>query len=394
MNWALLLILMALAGTEQPVVLRFDGLTAPESSEAPAPEPGQPLAPSPVVGDVDDEALLVTVERVRTLQTRREALVGAKVQLLPGRTEARSNPARTSDGALEALAQDPGMRGIAVESLVLQEAAPAPAYALLSEEQDLIELPTATLESLLALPAHELQNHLLAALVTGSPDYIESVGASAHHFKEKLEQSLRSTLEDNSLSGPNRAAAAYLLGRMGSRDAVPALKALIWDRDGLIGEAAATALWRMNDITLHKTWEELLRHPAVPMRAIGIQGLAQLKTDAGADHILLMAAGGIGTPLGMQTMATDLLATLPPAMAIPRLISVMRRNFSLRNRAWKILMHLTGEPIPEVPSEWENWYQAMTTPVEPPPLLPSPLGVTPPPSDLLGEVEFVPPPLR
>jgi len=398
MSWLVVIGMLVFSETEQPVVLRFDGLTAPEAPETPetdAEAPADAATTRPVMPDIDSEALLVTVNRVRALQARQEAVVNPPVRRAPGRSPARGNPARVSEAALDALALDAVGRRAALESLPLRDAAPAPPYALPADPlTDSEALPDEAVDSLLALPAEKLRDQLFAGMITGSPAYVEALGASAHHFQAKLEEPLIKAVEDPTLSSANRAAAAFLLGRMGARAAVPALKPLVRSTDPGIAEAAGTALWRMNDITLFGTWTELLQHPHLPMRAIALQGLAQYRTGAAADQLLGVASGGIGTPFGLQTLATDLLAEQPPELSVPRLIAVMRRNFSLRNRAWRYLMAITGETMPEIPSQWSEWYTAMTTPPQPPPLLPAGPGHTPPPTDLLGEIDFVPPPLR
>ncbi|PKL92456.1 MAG: hypothetical protein CVV20_05670 [Gemmatimonadetes bacterium HGW-Gemmatimonadetes-1] len=184
-------------------------------------------------------------------------------------------------------------------------------------------------------------------------------------------------MESDKTAAEQRAIAAYCLGRMGCHEASHALASLAQDEDKNIAREAAGALYRLRDPESTRAWVELTRHTDPFIQRLSLEALASLGDSLALETLTSISLGEDGYSGTMQIMATNALSVWPKEASLPRLIQSMMRNPTVREYAVARLREITGLPIPDIPSQWQEWYETGELPE----------GVTPPTTGPMVEIE-------
>ena len=227
----------------------------------------------------------------------------------------------------------------------------------------------------------------LAAFDAALP-YVKSAAVAAR---------LREVLASDDAGPLPRRAAAYCLGRMGDTEAGPLLAEGAWFPDPDMAFVCAEGLYMLRDPRSAAAWFALLRHESPELRSMAVDALITLGGEDAFDALREVALGrvGLGDPLVAQ--AVHGLGQQPGGGVVPALIDVMEQNPRFRRLAQQYLNQHTGIDLGDQAPPWREWYAGLA-PSGVAPYETGPMGFYPipeaPPSDVLGEVVFVPPELR
>ena len=167
-----------------------------------------------------------------------------------------------------------------------------------------------------------------------------------------------------------RAAAAYCLGRMGSRPAIPKLAEGARAQDTPFALACAQALHLLHATDQAPLWSDLTGHSDMYMRAIALDALAEAGGPEALEALRRVATGETGErSIHLLQQAARGIALFPFDDAVPTLIEVMSKNLKLRMFVYNLLELRTGVDAGQTPSEWQKWYDALkadgSVPIEP-----------------------------
>lgn len=286
---------------------------------------------------------------------------------------------------------DPWQRRIAYEAALAAGAAKDPVLILPYLGEPIPELRALLIEALNRLPADQACGAVIGALLGGGEESA-LLHTALPELASLLEQPLLEILNDTFESTGARMAAAYALGRISSRAAVEPLYRLTASKEPGLAQEAVRALYALNLPELAPQWRALLEHEDPTIRAVAIAALGRCANDFALNTLYEVASGALPQDYSLQLQAVDGMTQWPFPQCGPLLLDVMKKNMYTRQRIGSYLRAWTGLDLPDAPTLWE---QALAPPQKQPaqqaPQLPPMQDA---PTDLLREVQFVPPEFR
>jgi hypothetical protein len=286
---------------------------------------------------------------------------------------------------------DPWQRRVAYEAALAAGAAKDAVLILPYLGEPIPELRAMLLEALTRLPGEAVCGAVIGALLGGGEETLllhDILPDLASHIEQPLLEIVNDTFESTGA----RMAAAYALGRISSRAAIDPLLKLTASKEPGLAQEAVRALYTLNLPELAPQWRALLDHDDQAIRAAAIAALSRCANDAALNTLYEVASGALPQEYALQVQAVDGMTAWPFPQCGPLLLDVMKKNLYTRQRIGSYLRAWTGLDLPDTPSLWE---QALMPPAQQPtqaaPQLP-PMQEAP--TDLLREVQFVPPEFR
>lgn len=289
------------------------------------------------------------------------------------------------------LSDDPMIRQRALEALTLRGGAATLKEYLWALGDPVGEIRETASQALNAVPASTLLEQILDVLVENVEEDVRALDAALPALNSDMSDEFLRLFRDDSLTVPIRRAAAYSLGKMRVKRALPDLAAAVNAQEPGLAMSAALAIYSLRDTRAVPTWISLRGHPDFGIRWLAVQALAELSGREAYAALEETALGGENNDAKLVSAAIDALATWPLVDSVPALIGVMRKNPGYRQRVATLLTQRTGQVLGDRADAWEDWY--VNGPAPPPDDSAGPPKEDAP-SDLLRHAQFVPPELR
>lgn len=243
-----------------------------------------------------------------------------------------------------------------LEPLIRQLSDPS-AQVRSAAELRLAEYPASTLFSYVMRTFTSLDTQKTAYIEVALPSLPAAAGA---YFLETLNTEIELPL--------HRRIAAYVLGRMQYRTALPELTRHVWSQDAELAGTCVEALRSLHDPQSLDLWIQLLQHDNVYFRPIAIQALAALRSPAALEQIrqLVIHPGNTAA----QLSALSVVESYPPEGQLPLLIEILEKNPELAPHAHRMLRKQAGMDLGTQADPWRQWMNTLFTP-QPSPLVPS-----------------------
>ncbi|GMW00231.1 MAG: hypothetical protein AMXMBFR84_13690 [Candidatus Hydrogenedentota bacterium] len=214
-------------------------------------------------------------------------------------------------------------------------------------------------------------------LAGGGPGLVHALDYAIPSLKGSLEQPFLRTLDDPQEPSRDRVVAAYCLGRMGSRDAIPALTRGAWSSDKEFSEYCAYALSSIIDPVSVQELAGMSNHPNQEIRWAAIQGLGTIGGPKAFESLRSTALGQTEKVMSLRQEAMFQLARSGDLDSIPVIMEIMGQSPTLSRPAIEAMKYLTGLDLGPSTRAWRQWYETVKREFVPPPLLPvgyAPLG--------------------
>lgn len=270
---------------------------------------------------------------------------------------------QSPDAAIRARAAE-GLRGAAAK-----DAAPLLLIALADSDGRVRDAAGRSVES---LPKDELIRCVLGALGWGDPVVARGVDAALPRLRDAIEVPLIERFESRETPRVERMAAAYCLGRIGSRRAGVPLASEIWGDDLALALYCADALSSVENPNLLAEFVRMAAHPQVQVRVAAYRGLARIGGDDARKTLMEAASGRAERDTGARKIAIRLLAYVPNEEVVEYLVDQVRANAGLVAPATDALAAMFGLPYGLARERWLEWYREVWQPTKP--------AGTPPPS--------------
>ncbi len=309
----------------------------------------------------------------------------------------RKPAAPKSDSPAEALrapqfaAADPGVRARALETHLGGEERAALTTALDALADPDAGVRAVALRILRERDPARVTVAVVDRLAQGETWELEALYNALPDLRTTLAAPMRAFFQDERETSLYRQAAALALGRLGGDGAGDALAAVVWEDDVPLAEAAVQALYLLHETDRTGAWSDLLLHPSTEIRNTAMNALGEQGDAQALENLAMVARGDIGLEPAMELLAVDMMARWPLRDAAAPLIEAMKRNLNVRRRVRDHLRFRTGLDLADVPSDWE--FALFGPPPASPDNTRGPITEDAP-SQLLQEVNFVPPPMR
>ena len=172
-----------------------------------------------------------------------------------------------------------------------------------------------------------------------------------------LEEPMLTTLQSHTKAAPQRAAAAFCLGEMGSIKAIGVLSRTAWAEEAGLARASAEALLKLRHPRSVSTWLKLLRHKQFPIRMAAVDALSTLGGGAAAAALVEITQSTARGEADLRLSATRALARWPVYDSIPLLISALEGQPGVLRIAHNILQQRSGRKMLPDPVEWQRWWR-------------------------------------
>ena len=240
--------------------------------------------------------------------------------------------------------------------------------AFRSGDQDHIRLAVSTLadrdervrssaaSALRPCPPDALADVLIDWAIETAPSVRSSADDVLPNLRESLGPILLAKLQDDMVSVDRMAASAYLLGRMGAREAADDLRNRAWTRNRSIAIASADALARIATEADLDALQELATHPEADIRAIVVDGAANVGGEKGVDLLHAIAMQPREPQLAVLHAAVAALGASNHPRGIHALIDILQKRSNVRPETIAALQRLTGLPLDPLPVYWFAFY--------------------------------------
>jgi HEAT repeat protein len=194
-------------------------------------------------------------------------------------------------------------------------------------------------------------------------------------LKDTLEKPMLGVLMSPDAPDNRKAAAAYALGRMRSKDAIQVLAEQAWVGQQRVSQVSANALAYLRAPETVELLAQLLQHSDEEVRWSAVVGLGQLGGPVAVEALSKLATNPREPKSRLRKEAAVLLGLIGDLSVVPALIQSMKVDYNVRHHAGASLRRLTGMDLRDDPTEWEMWYMELqrmqAAAQQPPPLVPS-----------------------
>lgn len=208
---------------------------------------------------------------------------------------------------------------------------------------------------LVSVEPDALFGQIMSVLCSGSYESVASLDAALPLLSGSLERKLLSTLASEEEPTARRIAAAYGLGRMGTRASTPVLSQSVLSPDWGLAVFSATALAAVADPAAEKLFLDLLDHPIWEVRSAAIDGLARLGSEPAKAALTALVSGERAADAALRQQAAIALSMMGDESVVPLLVTVMGRDPTFQHAAARTLRRLTGQRLGDHPGEWALW---------------------------------------
>ncbi|HIJ72731.1 MAG TPA: HEAT repeat domain-containing protein [Candidatus Hydrogenedentes bacterium] len=253
---------------------------------------------------------------------------------------------------------DPGIREQAIEGLASVGGAESIGAVLRGLLDPDARVRAAAGKTLASLAPDEVFDQIMTILCAGSYESVASLDSALPLLGRSLEKRLMTTLESDLEPLERRVAAAYALGRMGSRHATRALANCVWSPSPELAFFSADALARTADPAAFGLFVELTGHPLWEVRSAAIYALSRVGGNAAADVLKEIVSGATGADDALREQAADALAMMGDESVVPLLVATMESDVAFRETAANTLHNITGVHLGNRPRDWVEWLEA------------------------------------
>jgi HEAT repeat protein len=203
---------------------------------------------------------------------------------------------------------------------------------------------------------------VLDTLSTGSARDVRALDEALPLLRGSLETPMTGVLRAGDSQGMSRPAAAYALGRMGSRAAGPLLAESAWSENPTLAALCADAMISTASEAAVPWYVPLTQHPNPDLRMAAVHALGRTSGSQTVAALEEVAFGANEPTREVRVAAIAYLGTVGDSRTVPKLIAVMRRFPWSQPAAAHTLRRLTGAELGTSPLEWEQWRDAAPPP--------------------------------
>ena len=275
-----------------------------------------------------------------------------------------------------ALSSDPAIRTRALEGLASSKSAELVPFALFSLADPSPEVRDRALQTLDKLDREAVTEAVTAVLAWGEPHVIAAVNDALPRLRTVLEPGLLRMLDATETTRDERVAAAYGLGRIGSRRAVEPLAEKVWGDDPILAAYAAYAIASIDDPGALPVLVRMVQHTDPNVRIPAYLGIARAGGPE-ALRLLTAAASPGGEPnRAVKREVVRYLGLVGDESTVHFLIGLVRARSGFVQPAIDALEVITGMPPSLEAERWLEWYDetfgnsTLETTVAAPPIVP------------------------
>ena len=260
---------------------------------------------------------------------------------------------------------DPTVRENAVRSLgdIGDESAAAAVFGRLTDADARVRAAAA--HALGKMNAARVIPLFTKGLTESGPETQEQIIAAIPEVGESLIPGLEAMLKRGDTA--SREAAAFMLGKLKSESAVPALGGACEDEDWTVAWYAAQALAEIGSEDCVDYLVALLDRPitdagTVKLHGAAVNGIGTIGGDKVRDKLREVLSRGGYEPNEVRAAAAYHLGELQDRDAVPVLIDAVSKFYYLRPIAAEALRKITGHDFGTRPDLWKKWWNSAPQP--------------------------------
>jgi HEAT repeat protein len=275
-----------------------------------------------------------------------------------------------------ALSPDPAIRTRALEGLSRTKSAEFIPFAIYSLADPSPSVRDRAQQTMYRVDGEALSEAVVAVLAWGEPHVIAAVDGALPGLRTMLEPGLLRVLDATGTTRDERAAAAYGLGRIGSRRAVEPLAEKVWGDDPVLSVYAAYAIASVDDPGSLPILVKMVQHTNLNVRLPAYLGIARVGGPEALSLLTAAASPGGEPNRNVKREVIRYLGLVGDESTVHFLIGLVRARSGFVQPAIDALEVITGMPSGLDAERWLEWHsdtfggRTIESTVTPPPLVP------------------------
>jgi len=275
-----------------------------------------------------------------------------------------------------ALSPDPAIRTRALEGLASSTSTELIPFAIHSLADPVPEVRERALQTLNQMDRGAVTEAVTAVLAWGDPRVIAGVNNALPRLRTVLEGKLLEMLAAEETTRDERMAAAYGLGRIGSRRAVEPLAEKAWGDDPILAVYAANAIASIDDPGALPILVRMVQHKDPNVRLPAYLGIARAGGPEALSLLTAAASPGGEPNRNVKRQVIRYLGLVGDESTVHFLMGFVRTPAGFAQPAIDALEMITGLPDGLESERWIEWYNetfgsgTLETTVAPSPIVP------------------------